>query len=174
MAEAAVKQAKSENQGALARRSHGAGLPARLDRDIESFFEDLFDDERGGMFRLPRLFRRRFPALVEPSPAKLDVYQTDDEVVVKAEMPGLASEDIDITVSGSTLTIKGEKKREEKVEEDDYTRTERSFGMISRSIELPCEIAAERVSAKMAHGVLEVHAPKTEGSKRKPVKVKIG
>jgi HSP20 family protein len=150
-------------------------LTSSFERDVERFFDDLLHDDRHGLLRLPALFRRRFPAFDEMSRlAKVDVYQTDDEVVVKAEMPGLAKENIEISVSDSTLTIKGEKKREEKVEDDDYVRTERSFGMISRSIELPCEVAADRVTAKVADGVLEVHAPKTESSRRKPVKVKIG
>jgi HSP20 family protein len=174
MAEAAVKQVKEAPAAAPAKRTHRGGLPALFDRDFERLFDTLLrDDDRHGLFDVPSLFRRSFPALGEMRLAKVDVYQTDDEVVVKAELPGLAKEDVDISLADSTLTIKGEKKREEKVEEDDYVRSERSFGMISRTIELPCEVAADRVTAKMTNGVLEIHAPKTEDSKRKPVKVKI-
>jgi len=173
MAEAAVKQAKEPTPTTPAKQTRG--LPALFERDVEHFFDELLHDQRHGLFNLPAMFRRSFPALGELARlAKIDVYQTDDEVVVKAEMPGLAKEDVDISLTDSTLTIKGEKKREEKVEEDDYVRTERSFGMVSRSVDLPCEVAADRVTAKMAHGVLEIHAPKTESAKRKPVKVKVG
>lgn len=173
MAEAAAK--KAETPSTPAKRPQHTGLPALFDRDLEAFFDDLLEHDRHGLFRLPGIFRRRLPALAAlPRLAKLDVYQTDDEVVVKAEMPGMAKEDIELSVSDSTLTIKGEKKREEKVEEHDYVRAERSFGMLSRSIDLPCDVAADRVTARMVNGVLEVHAPKTEDSKRKAVKVKVG
>jgi HSP20 family protein len=175
MAEAATKQVKAAGESVPAKRPHWTSWPALLDRELESFFDDLFEDDRRGRFRLPALLRRRFPALDLPRLSTVDVYQTDDEVVVKAEMPGLAKEDIEVSVSDSTLTVKGEKKREEKVEEDHYTRSERSFGMISRTIELPCEVRSEQATAKMTNGVLEVHVPKTdEAKKQKSVKVKIG
>lgn len=176
MAEAATKQVKAGSEAVPARRPYRMSLPALIERDLESFFEDLFEDDRRSLFRLPSLLRRRWPALAELTRlSSVDVYETDDEVVVKAEMPGIAKEDIDISLADSTLTIKGEKKREEKVEEESYTRSERSFGMISRTIELPAEVKPDQVTAKMTNGVLEIHAPKTDESKKhKAIKVKVG
>jgi len=175
MAEAGTKQAKAPSETAPAERPQRTSWPARLDRELEGLFEDLFEDGGRGGFRCPALLRRRFPALDLPRLSTVDVYQTDDEVVVKAEMPGLAKEDIEVSLSDSTLTLKGEKKREEKVEDEHYTRSERSFGMISRAVELPCEVEPGRATAKMTNGVLEVHVPKTEAEKqRKSVKVAVG
>lgn len=174
MAEAATKQAKAPSETTPARRPSWAGWPALFERELDTFFDDLFDEGRGGRFRLPALLRR-LPALAElPRLSPVDVYQTDDEVVVKAEMPGLAKEDIDVSLTDSRLTIKGEKKREEKIEEENYHRSERSFGMISRTIDLPCECKTEQAKAKMTNGVLEVRIPKSdEAKKNKPVKISV-
>ncbi len=173
MAEAATKQAKAPSETAVARRPAWSSLPSLFDRELEAFFDDLFDEPRG-RFRLPSLFRR-LPALAElPRLSPVDVYQTDDEVVVKAEMPGLAKEDIDVSLTDSRLTIKAEKKREEKVEEENYSRSERSFGMISRTIELPCECKTEQAKATMSNGVLEVRIPKSDAAKKnKPIKIAV-
>jgi HSP20 family protein len=103
----------------------------------------------------------------------VDVYEEKDEVVIKAEIPGLSKEDISVQVTDSTLTIKGEKKREEEVKEDDYYCCERSFGAFSRSVDLPCDVKADQVKASFKNGVLEVRMPKTEEAKKRAITVKI-
>ncbi|MBI5197476.1 MAG: Hsp20/alpha crystallin family protein, partial [Nitrospirae bacterium] len=91
----------------------------------------------------------------------------------KAEVPGMSKEDIELTITGDTLTIRGEKKKEEKIEEKDYYYSERSVGSISRTVELPVEVAADKVNAILKNGVLEIRLPKLESSKRKEIKVKV-
>lgn len=130
-------------------------------------------------------WRRPFPTLLRPErwwPAEtgtmmrlpaVDVYENKDDVVIKAEIPGLSKEDISVQVTDSTLMIKGEKKREEEVKEDDYYRCERSFGSFTRAVALPCEVKADQVKATFKNGVLEVRMPKTEEAKKKAVTVKI-
>jgi HSP20 family protein len=130
-------------------------------------------------------WRRPFPSLLRPErwrPAEtgmmmrmpaVDVYEEKDDVVIKAEIPGLSKEDISVQVTDSTLTIKGEKKREEEVKEDDYYRCERSFGSFTRAVALPCDVKADQVKASFKNGVLDVRMPKTEEAKKKAVTVKI-
>lgn len=130
-------------------------------------------------------WRRPFPSLLRPErlwpsdmdmmtrmPA-VDVYEEKDDVVIKAEIPGLSKEDITVQVTGSTLTIKGEKKREEQIKEDDYYCCERSFGAFTRAVELPSDVKADQVKASFKNGVLEVRMPKTEEAKKKAITVKI-
>jgi HSP20 family protein len=173
MAEAATKEAKARSESASVpvRRS---SAPATIERDL---FEDFFEDFGRGLFHLPRILRRRpWPAVSElhlPRLASVDVYDTKDEVVVKAELAGIAKDDIDVTVNGSTITIKGEKKEEREVKEEDYHRSERSFGMVSRTVELPAEVRSDQASAKLHDGVLEVRIPKTDEAKARAVKVKV-
>jgi|LSQX01.2.fsa_nt_gb HSP20 family protein len=118
---------------------------------------DLFDE-------LDRLFSTQVSELAEEAdygPA-VDVYQTDDEVVVKAQLPGVKKEDIDVTIEDNMLTIRAETRREEEVDEEGYFRRELRYGTWARRLPLPAAVDEEQVSAKMADGVLEVHAKKSE------------
>jgi HSP20 family protein len=146
------------------------------ERDIDRLF-DSWADEFRHFFRWPRLWRpeRWLPsreAMRTHMPA-VDVYDEADAVVVKADLPGMAKDEIDVSLSGSTLTIKGEKKKEEEVKDEDYYRWERSYGAFARSIELPAEVKADEVKATFQEGVLEVRLPKTEAAKKKPTTVKV-
>ncbi len=144
-------------------------------QEMERLFERMIED----------IWRRPFPTLLRPErwwPAEtgmtmrlpaVDVYEEKDDVVIKAEIPGFSKEDISVQVSDSTLTIKGEKKREEEVKEDDYYRCERSFGAFTRAVDLPCDVKADQVKASFKNGVLEVRLPKTEEAKKKAITVKI-
>jgi HSP20 family protein len=102
----------------------------------------------------------------------VDVYETDQDVVVKSSVPGIKPEDIDITITGDTLTIKGETKAEEKVEKSNYIRQERRYGAFSRSLTLPTTIVAEKAKAEFEDGVLTLTLPKAEEVKPKTIKVK--
>lgn len=90
----------------------------------------------------------------------VDIYETDNkEVVVKAELPGLQREDIDVTVDGATLTIRGLRRREEAIAEEAYRRVERNYGAFARSFTLPSSVDAGAVRADYRDGVLTVRIP---------------
>jgi HSP20 family protein len=112
------------------------------------------------------------PEIEEVSPS-VDVFEERDEVVVKAELPGMSKEDIDVKVTDDVVTISGEKKKEEKIEKKNYYRIERSYGSFTRSFRLPTEVQTEKASAKFKEGVLEIRIPKTEEAKKKEKKVSI-
>jgi len=103
----------------------------------------------------------------------LDMYQTKDEVIVKAGVPGIKPEDIDISVTGDTLTIKGEFKQEEKVEQDRYFYQERRFGQFCRQVTLPVQVKVDQAQAEFEHGVLTLKLPKSEQAKSKSIKIKV-
>ena len=104
---------------------------------------------------------------------KVDIYETEESYVLNAELPGLTKDQIDIDVNENTLTIKGEKKFEEKVEKDSYVRVERSYGTFSRSFVLSDDVNAEAITANYKEGVLELTLPKKEEAKPKEIKVQI-
>jgi HSP20 family protein len=103
----------------------------------------------------------------------VDLYEGKEEVVLKAEVPGLSKEDIKIDLTDSMVTISGEKKKELEVKEEAYTYSERSYGSFSRSLQLPCAVKADKVKATFKNGILEVKLPKTEDAKKRHVTVKI-
>jgi len=102
----------------------------------------------------------------------VDIYQTKDDVVVKAAIPGVKPEDIDVSVVGDTLTIKGEFKEEEGVEKENYIRRERRYGSFCRSVSLPTTVNVERASAEFEHGILKLTLPKAEEVKPKTIEIK--
>jgi HSP20 family protein len=102
----------------------------------------------------------------------VDVYETDDSVVVKSAVPGIAAQDLDISITGDTLTIKGETEAEEEVEEKNYICRERRYGAFSRSLTIPVEIKADEAEAAFENGVLTLTLPKAEEVKPKTIKVK--
>lgn len=138
--------------------------PSRELEDVERRFDEIF-----GRPTLPSLWWR-FPEETGWIPA-LDVFEKDNKLVVKAEIPGMKEEDIDVSVVGDTLTIKGERKSETEVKDEDYYRCERSYGSFFRSIPLPSAVDANKIEANYEDGVLEVTLPKTAAAKRKKVKV---
>jgi len=102
----------------------------------------------------------------------IDIYETPDNVVVRTAVPGVKPEDIDITITGNTLTIAGETKAEEKVEEENYVRRERRYGRFSRSIILPSGAQGEKAEATFEHGLLTLTIPKADEAKPKLIEVK--
>jgi HSP20 family protein len=150
-----------------------AEIEPRRFSDVERIFEDWF--ENFWSRPSPRLWRPDFwrsRGLSFETPA-LDVYEEKDDLIVKAEIPGLAKDEIDISLDGNTLMIKGEKKKEEEIKEEDYYRCERTFGSFLRSIELPMDIKTDKVNASFKNGVLEIRLPKAEEAKKNVVKVKV-
>ena len=103
----------------------------------------------------------------------VDLYEEKDEIVVKAELPGIDKNNIEVNLTDHMLTIKGEKKKEEEVKEKNYYRSERSYGSFLRTLELPKDVHADKVKASFKNGILEVRMPKTEEAKAKEIKVKV-
>ncbi len=137
--------------------------PWRPFREIEDW-ERRFEDFLGRpMWRLPMEEKGWMPAV--------DIFEKDDKFVVKAELPGMKEEDIDVSVVGDTLTIKGEKKTESEVNEEDYYRSERTYGSFYRSVPLPSTVDADKIEANFEDGVLEVTLPKSAEIKPKKIAV---
>jgi HSP20 family protein len=102
----------------------------------------------------------------------LDVYQTPNELVVKAALPGLKPEDVNIDISGETLTIKGESKAEQEIKKEDYLYQERRYGAFSRSVVLPSGLKPDKAEATMEDGILTLTIPKAEEVKPRAITVK--
>ena len=126
-----------------------------------------------------RLFENSVPggrgessALTSWAPA-VDIYETENELVLKADLPDINENDLDIRVENNMLTIRGERKFEQKVKEDNYLRIERTYGSFSRSFGLPNTVNTEGIKAEYKNGVLAVEMPKRAESKPKQVKVNL-
>ncbi len=102
----------------------------------------------------------------------VDLYETKDHVVVQAALPGIKPEQVDVTITGNTLTIRGEQKEEKETKEAEYIRRERRTGSFTRSVALPEGLDASKAEAEFENGVLTLRVPKSEASKPKTVKVK--
>jgi HSP20 family protein len=103
----------------------------------------------------------------------VDLYVKEGNVVVTADLPGLSKDEIDISVQNGVLTIKGQKKREKEIKEENYYCVERSYGSFQRSIELPTDVDGSKVKATYKDGVLEVVLPQVESAKPKKIKVDV-
>jgi len=103
----------------------------------------------------------------------VDIYETDDAVVVKAELPGLEKDQIGVEVKDGILTLHGERKFEKEVTEENYHRIERAYGSFHRSFSLPSSVEQDKIGAKFKDGVLEVTLPKREQAKPKQIKVDV-
>lgn len=103
----------------------------------------------------------------------VDIHETKDGFQLMVELPGVKQEDIQVSVEGETLTLKGERRREAEVKGDQYHRVERSYGRFERSIVLPSVVDPGRVKATYRDGVLEIQLPKKEEAKPKAIKVEV-
>jgi HSP20 family protein len=102
----------------------------------------------------------------------VDVYETDEDVVVKASLPGVKAEEVQISVTGDTLTIRGETKGEEEEKGSNYYRKERHFGAIQRSLTLPVRVDSDKANAEFEDGVLTLRLPKAPEVRPKTIEVK--
>ncbi|HWP59418.1 MAG TPA: Hsp20/alpha crystallin family protein [Candidatus Acidoferrales bacterium] len=134
---------------------------SRWEEEMSKRFEDLFERSR-----------RWWPSFGASGPP-VDVYEEEDDIVVRIELPGMEKSDVDVTLTGRSLTIKGEKKKTPEPKEKDYYRNEISYGTFSRVIELPLEVQPGQSRAQFDKGVLEVRLPKAESAKRS-TKIEIG
>jgi HSP20 family protein len=154
------------------KESRATATPARAltpFEEMERLFESFFPR---GWLRPWRFDWPSWPAeWAEVRLPSVDVIDRDDEVVVRAELPGVDKKDLDVSLSENTLTIKGSTQREEKEEKGDYYRREISQASFARTITLPAEVDGERAKANFKDGVLELVLPKREKAKRQSIKV---
>jgi len=101
----------------------------------------------------------------------VDIYETDEKMVIKAELPGLRKEDVDIEVRDNTLTLRGERKFEKEIRRENYHRVERAYGSFQRSFTLPSTVKQEAIEAAFKDGILEISLPKAEEAKPKQIKI---
>jgi len=133
--------------------------PLFPDFALEGWFDDFF--------RWP--FRRTL-GIFETLPA-VDIYEKNNTIVAKVEIPGVKPEDIKLSVDGNLLTISGEKKEEHEVKKENYHRIESCRGKFQRTVELPVEVNAEAAKATYKNGILKVELPKTESRRGKEIKI---
>jgi len=173
MADKNIEKAKEE-----AKSTEKAKAPVRAEALMpaspwESELERFFDDLRLAWPRWWRPGRRLFHREAFIQPPAIDLVDEKDHLVVKAELPGLSKDDVEVELTDSTLTIRGEKKHEKEVREENYYRSEREYGSVYRSIDLPVEVETQNVTAAFKDGVLEIRMQKTEEAKRQAVKVPV-
>ncbi|SMC23925.1 HSP20 family protein [Desulfacinum hydrothermale DSM 13146] len=124
---------------------------------------------------MDRFFDEMLPSVWgedRPMVPAFDVSETEDKIVVKADLPGVEAKDLDISITDNVLTVKGEKKQEKEEKGESYHRVERRFGSFARSIALPADVKSEGVEAVYRDGVLRIEIPKSERSRQKKIAVK--
>lgn len=137
--------------------------PFREMMSLRSMMDRLFDDA---------FFRTRWDWEPESGQLALDVSESEGEYTVKASIPGINPDDLDITFAGKTVTIKGEYKEEETKEDKHYHLRERRYGSFTRSISLPTSVESDNIEARYEAGVLTLRLPKTEEVKPKRISVR--
>jgi len=164
MAEATTVPVKSSN-GQTARRE-SLDTFDRLREEMERFFGESWPWPR---MRLPK----QADAAMAWAP-RMDVFEKDGDLIVKAELPGVDKKDIQVSYDQGDLEIRGERKTESEVKEENYYRMERSAGSFYRRMTLPFEVPAEKISAEYKDGVLQVRIPKPAEVKPEPKKITVG
>jgi HSP20 family protein len=140
------------------RPSSGRRDITRYNRELDSLW-----DRFGGGFP--------FESAREWLPS-VDVAESDGEITVRAELPGLEAQDIDLDISGDILSIRGEKKGKEEIKEENYHTRESFYGSFQRSIRLPAEVQSDQVEANFKNGILDIRLPKSEKSKSQKIEIK--
>ncbi len=133
--------------------------------DLRDEIDRLFEAPLAEWARSSQVFAGWTPAL--------DIYEDKDNVYVKAELPGMKREEIELTLHDGVLSISGERKAETKREDAEVHRVERFFGRFQRTVTLPGPIAADKVKAEYKDGILSIKLPKTEESKPKRIDVNV-
>jgi HSP20 family protein len=135
-------------------------------RDLDKLFEGFAYPDIRGRFQPQRAAH----GMIVPN---VEMFDRKAEIVVKAELPGVEKDDIDLTVNKEALIIKGEVKKEEEIQEDAYYLSERRYGSFSRALPLPVEIDSSNVKAHFRNGILEIILPKKEEVKPQEIKVDV-
>ena len=148
-------------------RPFGALMERDPFRDIQTEMNRLFDNFLG------------LPTATAPGTGSrvwmpvVDMYETNDDLVLNFELPGVREKDISLSITGDVLTVKGERQFDQQLNDDNYVHAERAYGKFERSIRLPMPMQAERVRATYRDGVLEVSLPKAEEVRPKEIKIDV-
>ncbi len=145
----------------LSRRDEYEDAFLGLQKHVNDLFDNFFS---GSGFGIEPLMGRTFTP-------KVDVVETDEAIMVKAELPGMDEKEIDVSVNDDSLVLKGEKKEEKEEKKGGFHRVERSYGSFYRRIAIPAEVDAEKVEASYKNGVLTVNLPKTGTGTTKKIKL---
>jgi len=148
------------------RRRDVSTLPETMMGDLRREMDRLFEGFLGEPRSMPAIFGEHF------TPA-FDVSETENEIIVKAELPGVDPKVVDVSLAGNVLTIKGEKKEERESHNENMHRLERTFGSFARSFTLPCDVQADKIQATYEHGVLDLRLPKSESSKPRKIQIQV-
>lgn len=162
---------KTEERKGLEPVAHGHTLRRfdEMDRMFDRMFEEFFPR---GWLRPFHFGRGWWPEVAyEGREPRIDVIDHEDHVLVRAEIPGVEKQDVDVSLTEDTVTIKAHSGHEEKEEEEHYYRHEITRGAFARTLPLPCHVKGEKAKAHFKDGVLELTLPKVEKSKRQSVKV---
>ena len=138
--------------------------------DLRTEMNRLFDN----FLREPFEWAERTIGSLGPWQPAMDVAETDEEIVVRAEVPGLKPDEFDVTITGDQLVLSGEKKESQQRTAKGSLWTETRAGSFRRAIRLPASVQADKVSAEHEHGVLTIHLPKVPGEVPKRIPVKVG
>ena len=144
--------------GSIRRKGDMFGELTRMQQEMNRFFDEFFGDRRSELVE------------GEWSPA-VDVSETAAEIVVRAELPGMTQEDIELSLQDNVLTLKGEKKPEKKAPPEDYHRSERCYGSFTRAFTLPVNVDQNKVQATFKDGILNIALPKIEEIKPKKIAI---
>ena len=149
-------------------RPRTLSLP-RVFREMEEEMDRLMEES----FRSwpLRLYWRRTPGEELAWAPSMDMYEKEDSYILRFELSGVRPEDVDISMSGDTLTVKGERKPPEGVKEDEWQASEMCYGPFSRSITFPMGVNADKIEANFENGILEIHLPKIEEARTRQIKV---
>ena len=145
-------------------------------RDLVSLQERmnrLFDDSLRTRGTAPQRSDDEDWALGGSWAPSVDIYEKENAIVLKAEIPGVDPKDVDIRVENNTLTLRGERKLDQEVKRDDYHRVERAYGQFSRSFTLPSTVDTEKIKAEYKDGVLKLALPKRDEAKPKQIQVDV-
>lgn len=153
-----------QDRGALAPSRWGGLTPSNDLNRLRSQIDRLFEDPFGLVTQTTSFFEGLTPPV--------DIHEDKDKYVVKAELPGMNQQDIDVSLEGNTLTISGERKQEDEKEEGENYRSERYFGRFQRSVTLPTGVDANEIQATYKDGILTVTLPKSEEAKPKQIQVR--
>jgi HSP20 family protein len=153
---------ENETKGALARWDDDFAPMMPLRREMTRLFDDFF---RG--WDMPAAFNG---GALTPH---VDVKESEKEIVVTAELPGVSEKDVEVSISGDMLTLKGEKKAEKEEKDENWHRIERRYGSFHRSFSLPSEVDAEKIVASYKNGVLTVTLPKSKAAREASRKIAV-
>ena len=168
---AAVPAPSDVRQGTTAMARWGPfELFDALEEEMARFWRSPW---RMGPFAPGRPLRRAIQPAAPWIP-RIDVFEKDGKLVVKAELAGIKKEDVKVALDGNDLTISGERKEEQEVKEGGYYRCERSYGSFYRRLPLPFEVSPEQITATFSEGVLEIAIPKSAAAQPKPQQIAVG